>query len=77
MKSGFHNFNSNLILILPETRLKYDWFHLTLYSMFQDLSRRDQLKADLADLSRGSNSLNPGPWFNLPAPFIYSIPLYI
>ena len=23
-----------------KTRLKYDWFHLKLYSMFQDLSRR-------------------------------------
>ena len=23
-----------------ETRLKYGWFHLNLYSMFQDLSRR-------------------------------------
>ena len=23
-----------------ETQLKYGWFHLTLYSMFQDLSRR-------------------------------------
>ena len=23
-----------------ETRLKYGWFHLELYSMFQDLSRR-------------------------------------
>ena len=23
-----------------ETRLKYGWFHLKLYSMFQDLSRR-------------------------------------
>ena len=23
-----------------ETRLKYDWFHLNLYSIFQDISRR-------------------------------------
>ena len=23
-----------------ETRLKYGWFHLKLYAMFQDLSRR-------------------------------------
>ena len=32
--------------------LKYGWFHLKLYQMFQDLSRV------LADLNRGSNSLN-------------------
>ena len=31
--------------------LKYGWFHLKLYQMFQDLSRV------LADLNRGSNSL--------------------
>ena len=34
------------------SRLKYGWFHLKLYQMFQDLSRV------LADLNRGSNSLN-------------------
>ena len=33
-------------------RFKYGWFHLKLYQMFQDLSRV------LADLNRGSNSLN-------------------
>ena len=33
-------------------RLKYGWFHLKLYQMFQDLNRV------LADLNRGSNSLN-------------------
>ena len=38
-----------------ETRLKYSWFHLKLYSMFQDLSRF------LAYLRRGSNSSNSDP----------------
>jgi len=38
-----------------ETQLKYSWFHLKLYSMFQDLSWRS---IDLADLRRCSNSLN-------------------
>ena len=33
-------------------RLKYGWFHLKLYQMFQDLSRV------LTDLNRGLNSLN-------------------
>ena len=33
-------------------RLKYGWFHLKLYQMFQDLNRV------LADLNGGSNSLN-------------------
>ena len=42
-----------------ETRMKYDWFHLNLYSIFQDISRRSIKTAWLlADLRRGSNSLN-------------------
>ena len=36
-------------------RLKYGWFHLKLYQMFPDFSRRRPI---LADLNRGSNSLN-------------------
>jgi len=39
-------------------QLKYGWFHLKLYQMFQDFSRRLILNRVLADLSRGSNSLN-------------------
>ena len=42
-------------------RFKYGWFHLKLYQMFQDLSRRF-IKTGfwriLADLNRGLNSLN-------------------
>ena len=38
-------------------RLKYGWFHLNLYSIFQDLSRRS-LKPVLGDLRHGLNSLN-------------------
>ena len=41
-----------------ETRLKYGLFHLKLYSMFQDLSRCSFETGFLADLKRGSNSLN-------------------
>ena len=37
-------------------RLKYGWFHLKLYQMFKDLSRR--LNRVLVDLNRSSNSLN-------------------
>ena len=37
-------------------QLKYGWFHLKLYQMFQDLSLN--LNRVLADLNRGSNSLN-------------------
>ena len=36
-ESEFKEFEPRLKL---ETRLKYSWFHLRLYSMFQDLSRR-------------------------------------
>ena len=39
-------------------QLKYGWFHLKLYQMFQDLSLRLILNRVLADLNRGSNSLN-------------------
>jgi len=39
-------------------RLKYGWFNLKLYQIFQDLSRRLNLNRVLADLNRGSNSLN-------------------
>ena len=45
----FQEFESRLIFA---TRLKYGWFDLKLYSMFQDLNRFK------ADLSHGSNSLN-------------------
>ena len=38
-------------------RFKYGWFHLKLYQLFQDLSRRF-LNRVLTDLNRGSNSLN-------------------
>ena len=44
-----------------KSRLKYGWFHLKLYQMFQDLSRRliqNEFWRILADLNRGSNSLN-------------------
>ena len=37
-----------------DPRLKFGWFHLKLYSMFQDLSRR----SIETGLRRGSNSLN-------------------
>ena len=37
-----------------EPRLKFGWFHLKLYSMFQDLSRR----SIETGLRRGSNLLN-------------------
>ena len=36
-ESGFKEFEPRLKF---EMRLKYAWFHLKLYSMFQDLSRR-------------------------------------
>ena len=39
-------------------RLKYGWFHLKLYSIFQELSRRSNVNRFFADLSRDSNSLN-------------------
>ena len=39
-EAEFKEFESRLKF---ETRLKYGWFHLIFYSMFQDLSRR-QLK---------------------------------
>ena len=39
-------------------RLKYGWFHLKLYQMFQDLNRALNLNRVLADLNRCSNSLN-------------------
>ena len=40
-------------------RLKYGWFHLKLYLIFQDLSRRAQLKPVFGRFKlRGSNSLN-------------------
>ena len=39
-------------------RFKYGWFHLKLYQMFQDLSRRLIKNRVLADLNRGLNSLN-------------------
>ena len=39
-------------------RLKYGWFHWKSYSLFQDLSRRPIETGFLADLRRGSNSLN-------------------
>ena len=42
-------------------RFKYGWFHLKLYQMFQDLSRRfiqTGFWRILADLNRGLNSLN-------------------
>ena len=39
-------------------RLKYGWFHLKLYQMFQDLSTALNLNLVLPDLNRGSNSLN-------------------
>ena len=39
-------------------RFKYGWFHLKLYQMFQDFSRRINLNQVLADLNRDSNSLN-------------------
>ena len=41
-----------------ETWLKYSWFTLKLYSIFQGLSRRSIETDFLADLRRGSNSLN-------------------
>ena len=41
-----------------ETRLKYGWFHLKLYSIFQVLSGRPIETSFLADLRRDSNSLN-------------------
>ena len=41
-----------------KSRFKYGWFHLKLYQMFQDLSRRLNLNRVLADLNRGLNSLN-------------------
>ena len=37
-----------------DPRLKFGWFHLKLYSMFQDLGRR----SIETGLRRGSNSLN-------------------
>ena len=48
-EAEFQEFESRLIFA---TRLKYGWFDLKLYSMFQDLNRFK------ADLSHGSNSLN-------------------
>ena len=44
-----------------ETRLKNGWFHLKLYLMIQDLSRHSIENRFLADLRRGSNSLNSEP----------------
>ena len=38
-------------------RLKYGLFHLKLYSIFQDLSRRS-IETGFWDLRRGLNSLN-------------------
>ena len=40
-----------------ETRLKYGWFHLKLYSMFK-IWAGAQLKPVFEELRRGSNSLN-------------------
>ena len=45
-------------LLKFETRLKYGWFHVKLFSMFQDLSRRSIKTGFSVDLRRGSNSLN-------------------
>ena len=39
-------------------RLKYGWFHLKLYLIFQDLSQRSIENRFLEDLRRGLNSLN-------------------
>ena len=39
-------------------RLKYGWFHLKLYSMFQNLRRRSIETGFKLDLRRGSNSSN-------------------
>ena len=39
-------------------RLKYGWFHIKSYSMFQDLSRRSIETDFFGDLRRGLNSLN-------------------
>ena len=39
-------------------RLKYSWFHLKLYSMFTRFKPALNLNWFLADLGRGSNSLN-------------------
>ena len=39
-------------------RFKHGWFHLKLYSIFQNLSRRSIEAGFLADLSRGLNSIN-------------------
>ena len=44
--------------LTSDTRLKYDCFHLKLYSMFPDLSQRSIETGFLAVLRRGSNSLN-------------------
>ena len=52
-------------LIQPEAEfkefepwLKYCWFHLKLYSIFQDLSRRSIKTGFWGILRRGLNSLN-------------------
>ena len=39
-------------------RIKYGWFHLKLYQMFQDLNRALNLNRVLADLNRCSSALN-------------------
>ena len=44
-------FNELQLRLKFKPRLKYGWFHLILYSIFQ-------LKPFFSDLSRGSNSLN-------------------
>ena len=41
-----------------KTRLKYGWFHLKSYSIFQDLSRRLIETSFFGDLRRGLSSLN-------------------
>ena len=41
-------------------QLNYGWFHIKLYQMFQDLSRRLIQTGFWADLSRDLNSLNSG-----------------
>ena len=45
----------NYKVIRLKLRLKYGWFHLKLYLIFQDLSRRSIETCFLADLSLGLN----------------------
>ena len=47
----------NYKVIRLKLRLKYGWFHVKLYLIFQDLSRRSIKTCFLADLSRGLNSI--------------------